>query len=60
MNSMMAKQAAIYPIMKGKTFLRLSSCQNRESRVGLFGIWVCGWLLKVTHLQFTSQIKRIT
>jgi len=59
MNSMMAKQAAIYPITKGRTFLRFSSFQNRESRLGFFGILVLGWLLQVTHLQFTSQLEVI-
>ena len=34
-NSKMAKQAAIYPITKGSTFLRLSSCQNRDSLLGM-------------------------
>ena len=55
----MAMLAAIYPITKGSTFLRLSSCQNRDSRFGIFGILVCGWLLQVTHFQLTSQIEGI-
>lgn len=48
-NSMMAKQAAIYPITNGSTFLRLSSCQNWKSLLGLVAMNGLGFNLNLSQ-----------